>query len=500
MTVRTVQRWIADGRLQATRVGSRVRVSRSSLASVTDGPAGTRPAAAITSLLIANRGEVAVRVARTARRMGIRVIGVHAADDRPPDGVDESHAITSYLDADELLGVARRSGATAIHPGYGFLAESAPFAAAVTAAGLTWVGPPPDAIAAMGDKAAARRRAAGQRRPDRCRLRRRRAGRRDADRRGRPHRLPAAGEAVAGWRWQGHAGRERRIGPGRGTGSSAPRGAPVVRRRSAHPRALPRGRAARRDPGPVRRARRRGAPRRARLQRAAAQPEDRRGGAGAIGHARAAGAHGRGGAGGGARLGVRQRRHGRDAPDRCGRVLLPRDEHAPPGRAPRHRGRHRPRPGRGPAAHRRGGDAGGAGPVGPAAHPRSRDRGAPLRRGPGVRVPAGERTPGSRPLAGGRSRRRRRPRGRRGRRPLRPDAGQDHRPRLDPARTRSTACERHSARRPFSASAPTCASCAGWRTNHACARARSGPIPSRAWSCRDRPTCSTRTGWRPRCS
>ena len=100
VTVRTVQRWIADGRLQATRVGSRVRVSRSSLASVTDTAAAPRPAGAITSLLIANRGEVAVRVARTARRMGIRVIGVHAADDRPPDGVDETHTIGSYLDAE----------------------------------------------------------------------------------------------------------------------------------------------------------------------------------------------------------------------------------------------------------------------------------------------------------------------------------------------------------------------------------------------------------------
>jgi acetyl-CoA/propionyl-CoA carboxylase biotin carboxyl carrier protein len=160
VTVRTVQRWIADGRLQATRVGSRVRVSRSSLASVTDMATAPRPAGAITSLLIANRGEVAVRIARSAHHMGIRVIGVHAADDRPPDGVDESHAIGSYLDAHEVLGIALSAGATAIHPGYGFLAENASFAAAVTDAGLTWVGPPPDAIAAMGDKAAARRRAA----------------------------------------------------------------------------------------------------------------------------------------------------------------------------------------------------------------------------------------------------------------------------------------------------------------------------------------------------
>ena len=113
----------------------------------------------ITSLLIANRGEIAARVARSARRMGLRVIGVHAADERAPEGADEAHEIGSYLDGDELLAVALRSGADAIHPGYGFLAENAAFAGAVTAAGLAWVGPPPGAIAAMGDKAAARRQA-----------------------------------------------------------------------------------------------------------------------------------------------------------------------------------------------------------------------------------------------------------------------------------------------------------------------------------------------------
>jgi acetyl-CoA/propionyl-CoA carboxylase biotin carboxyl carrier protein len=160
VTVRTVQRWIADGRLAGTRVGSRVRVSRSSLSSVADArPTPQRP---ITALLIANRGEIAVRVARSARRMGLRVIGVHAADERAPAGADETHRIGSYLDGEELLAVAIRTGADAIHPGYGFLAENAAFAGAVTNAGLIWVGPPPEAIAAMGDKAAARRQAAAQ--------------------------------------------------------------------------------------------------------------------------------------------------------------------------------------------------------------------------------------------------------------------------------------------------------------------------------------------------
>ena len=157
VTVRTVQRWIAGGRLPARRVGGRVRVSRSSLLAVTGGtPAANRP---IRSLLVANRGEIAVRIARTASRMGIRVIGVHADGERAPDGVDEAHRIGSYLDADELLAVAARSGADAVHPGYGFLAENPAFAAAVARVGLTWVGPPATAIAAMGDKAAARREA-----------------------------------------------------------------------------------------------------------------------------------------------------------------------------------------------------------------------------------------------------------------------------------------------------------------------------------------------------
>ncbi|HEX7172052.1 MAG TPA: biotin carboxylase N-terminal domain-containing protein [Candidatus Limnocylindria bacterium] len=156
VTIRTVQRWIADGRLPARRVGSRVRLSRSSLTTVAD-PTAAR--SAIRSLLVANRGEIAVRIARTARRLGIRVIGVHPLDERPPSGVTEAHVIGSYLDGDELLAVALASGADAIHPGYGFLAENAGFAEAVVRAGITWVGPPPAAIAAMGDKAAARRAA-----------------------------------------------------------------------------------------------------------------------------------------------------------------------------------------------------------------------------------------------------------------------------------------------------------------------------------------------------
>jgi excisionase family DNA binding protein len=161
VTVRTVQRWIASGRLPGTRVGGRVRVPRSALGEVTAPSAATAGhGAPIRALLIANRGEIAVRVAKTARRLGMRVVRVHEADEPAPEGTDLALTIPSYLDGDAIVDAARRSGADAVHPGYGFLAENPAFAAAVGDAGLVWVGPPPDAITAMGDKAAARRLAA----------------------------------------------------------------------------------------------------------------------------------------------------------------------------------------------------------------------------------------------------------------------------------------------------------------------------------------------------
>ena len=157
VTVRTVQRWVADGRLPAIRVGGRMRVSRSSLGSVAAGhPA---PGSGMRALLIANRGEIVQRIVRTARGHGIRTIGVHVLDERAPDGVDLALPIPDYLDAEALIAAARSAGADAVHPGYGFLAENPSFAEAVGRAGLAWVGPPAAAIAAMGDKAAARRTA-----------------------------------------------------------------------------------------------------------------------------------------------------------------------------------------------------------------------------------------------------------------------------------------------------------------------------------------------------
>ena len=115
---------------------------------------------ALQKLVVANRGEIAVRVFRACRDLGIRTVGVVAPDDRGSlhaRVADETVEIASYLDSDEHLRAARETGAEGVHPGYGFLAESPKFAAAVEAAGLTWVGPPAAALAAGGDKLEAKR-------------------------------------------------------------------------------------------------------------------------------------------------------------------------------------------------------------------------------------------------------------------------------------------------------------------------------------------------------
>ncbi len=115
----------------------------------------------IRSVLVANRGEIARRVFRTARSMGMHCIAVFVDADADAPFVQEADEAVrlpgSYLDAGAVLAAAQRTGAEAIHPGYGFLSENAAFARAVTEAGIRWVGPSPDVIESMGDKIAAKR-------------------------------------------------------------------------------------------------------------------------------------------------------------------------------------------------------------------------------------------------------------------------------------------------------------------------------------------------------
>lgn len=123
----------------------------------------------ISRVLIANRGEIAIRIARAARDHGITPIAIYADGDRNAQHVlacDEAYALNgatageSYLNIEKIISVAHTAQADAIHPGYGFLSENATFAQAVLDAGLIWIGPPPQAIAALGDKVSARKIAA----------------------------------------------------------------------------------------------------------------------------------------------------------------------------------------------------------------------------------------------------------------------------------------------------------------------------------------------------
>ncbi len=181
--------------------------------------AATRPlgtGSRFDTLLIANRGEIACRIIRSARRLGIRCVAVYSEADANARHVrlaDEAICIgpaaarESYLDSARLLDAARKTGAQAIHPGYGFLSENADFADACAAAGLIFVGPPATAIRAMGSKSAAKTLMAAAGVPLTPGYHGRQSGRRVSQRAGRRHWLSGADQSLGGrWR-QGHARR-----------------------------------------------------------------------------------------------------------------------------------------------------------------------------------------------------------------------------------------------------------------------------------------------------
>ncbi len=164
VSTRTVQRWLREGKLAHVNVGSHVKVLASALPNVAGEEGAAQARRTIGRLLVANRGELVVRIARTCRQLGIRSLGLVAEDQARAwwtSGVDELVPLAaSYLDGPAVIAAALAARADAIHPGYGFLAENADFAEQVIAAGLIWVGPPPAAMRALGDKAAARQLAA----------------------------------------------------------------------------------------------------------------------------------------------------------------------------------------------------------------------------------------------------------------------------------------------------------------------------------------------------
>jgi acetyl-CoA/propionyl-CoA carboxylase biotin carboxyl carrier protein len=112
------------------------------------------------AVLIANRGEIAVRITRTLRRLGIRSVAIYTGTDaeaRHPREADLAVRVGSYLCVEDILAAAHETGADAVHPGYGFLAENPGFARSCAENGLVFIGPPPRAMATMGDKIEAKR-------------------------------------------------------------------------------------------------------------------------------------------------------------------------------------------------------------------------------------------------------------------------------------------------------------------------------------------------------
>ena len=298
----------------------------------------------IKKILIANRGEIACRVIKTAKKLGIPTVAVYSDADRDALHVqmaDEAVHIgpapsaQSYIVIDKIIEAIRKTGADAVHPGYGFLSENAAFAEALEKEGVAFIGPPVGAIQAMGDKITSKKIAAE-------------AGvstvpghmgliedAEEAVKIASIDRLSGDDQGVRRRRRQGHAHRLERPGGARGLPVLEERGEELLRRRPHLHRKIRHPAAPHRDPGARRQARQHALSRRARMLDPAAKPEGGRGSPLALPRRGDPARHGR--AGGRARqgrrlpLGGHRRIHRRRRPQ----LLFPRDEHPPAGGASR---------------------------------------------------------------------------------------------------------------------------------------------------------------------